>query len=463
MRAVFLQVRLAVFLLFAVFSCLLAERAECADEVFSWRQASGQTIRVLLSRHPYSEGMRRRLVDFENLTGIRVAYVMYPEVRYFSELESAFRDPSYSPDVYMTGVYQVWDYAINGRMLALDSLITNPAATRQGYDLTDFYPNISGVFRWNGKAGSRLGEGPMWAIPMGFESSALTYNREILARHRLPVPSSLEEVIETGRQLREFEGEGTYGVAARGVGEWNSVHSGYMTAFANYGATDMAVEGGRLVSKVNSPEAVAVTDLWIQMLRECGPEDWEYYDWVRCLRDIGERKTAILLDSDVLGFFANAPGASSQSGKLGCAPPPMPAGSDLSQAKSNLWVWGLAVNPATEQEMAAWLFVQYFTSKEFQSYSVFEWKSLNPPRRSVFEDPLFQRSVASMHGYSETFSAMIGNTAVQFTPNPYFIDISKRWAAVIRDVANGMYGSTQEGMDALKIWMDEKLSKVAVE
>ena len=433
------------------------------DEVFSWRQCNGQTLRVMLNKHPYSEGIKRKLVDFEILTGIRVAYVIHPESRYFQILDDAFDSASARPDVYMTGVYQVWEYANSGRMAPLDLFILNPSLTRQGYNVNDFFPGISGAFRWNGKAGAKLGQGPLWAIPMGFEASALTFNREVFAKHRLNVPTTLEELLEAGRQLNQFEGPGTYGVAARGTGLWNSVHSGYITAFVNYGARDIEIEDGRLVSKVNSPEAVAVTDLWIRMLRECGPENWEEYDWYRCLEDIGARKTAVLYDSDILGYFANAPGASSQAGKLGMAPPPAPAGSDRSQIKSNLWVWGLALNPDSPSRDAAWLFIQYFTSREFQAYSVLEWNSLNPPRRSVFNDPAFQEAIASMYGYETTFTQIIENTSVFFTPTPQFFDISERWAAVIRDIANGMYGSTQEGMDALKIWMDEKLARVKVE
>ena len=454
----------AVYL--AAFFMLIGFSSEVpAGDVFSWRQCSGQTLRIMLDKHPYSEGIRRKLDEFERLTGIKVAYIMLPEASYFQTLEKAFTSEGEAekPDVFMTGVYQVWQYALRGQLLQLDGYIVNPTLTRQGYNINDFFPGISGAFRWNRKAGSKPGEGPLWAIPIGFESSALTYNREVLARHRLPVPTTLEELLITGRALNRFEGSGTYGVAARGVGEWNSVHSGYITAFVNYGAKDIEIENGRLVSKVNSPEAVAVTDMWVTMLKECGAADWEYYDWYRCLADIGDRKAALLFDSDILGYYANFPGSSSQSGKLGLSLPPAPEGTPQDKIKSNLWVWGLAINPDSQVKNAAWLFVQYFTSREFQSYSVLEWKSVNPPRRSVFEDPAFQNAVASMHGYAETFSVIIDNTAVQFTPTPYFFDISERWAAVIRDIANGMYSSTQEGMDTLKIWMDNKLANVSTE
>lgn len=460
--SVFLAFFLAVsFFPNPAFPRSLAEAGE--GEVFSWRQASGQTLRVMLNKHPYADGITRRLRDFEELTGIKVAYIIYPEASYFPNLDEAFDSESGKPDVYMTGVYQAWEYAPRGQMMPLDSFLVNPVVTRQGYNINDFFPSITGAFRWNCIAGAELGDGPLWAIPIGFESSALLYNREIFARLRLPVPRSMEDLIDTGRKLREFEGPGTYGVAARGTGEWGSLHSGYITLLANYGAMDMDIEDGRLVSRVNSPEAVKATEMWVRMLRECSAEDWENYDWYRCMADLGDRKAAMLLDSNVLGYFANNPGASSQSGKIGAALPPMPPGSKVEDVKSNLWVWGLAINPATTNQEAAWLFVQYFTSRDFQLYSVLERKSVNPPRRSVFQDSRFQQAISSMYGYEETFEEMLRNTRVYFTPTPYFFSIAKRWASAIRDIANGMYGSAQEGMDSLKIWMDDRLEKLPVE
>lgn len=439
----------------------LAGLLAAADEEFRWRQYSGAALRIMLVDHPYSQGIIKKLADFERLTGIKVVYIMYPEDMYFAKLGQAFETGVARPDVYMTSPYQVWEYAPKNRMEPLDHFISNPAKTREIYDVDDFFPGIIGSFRWNRRAGSKLGVGPLWAMPIGFEASGITYNREVLARHRLSPPASLEELLEKGKALNYFEGPDTHGVALRGLGEWNSLHSGYMTAFANYGARDMEIENGRLVSKVNSPEAVKVTDLWVRILRECGSEDWEYYNWYRCLDDLGNRKAAMVFDADILGYFANAPGASSQSGKLGIVPPPVPPGADRKRVKSNLWAWGFAINPHSASTDAAWLLVQYFTGRTFQLFSVLEWRSVNPPRKSVYEDPAFQAAISAMPGYAESFSAIIENAAIQATPNPYYRDIYDRWAGVIRDIANGMYPSTQEGMDALKIWMDNKLANIA--
>jgi ABC-type sugar transport system, periplasmic component len=457
----FLALFLATFLLFA--RTAPAATAFSPNEEFSWQQCAGQSILVMLNQHPYAEMIIRKLDAFEALTGIKVAYVMIPEGDYFPRLDESFNAAAGKPDVFMTGAYQVWEYAPKGLLAELDPFITNPTKTRSNYAYRDFFSGIAGSFRWSGIAGEKTGEGNLWAVPLGFEANGLTYNREVLANYRIMPPRSLEEMIGIGRQLRGFGGEGTYGVTVRGENDWGTLHSGYMTAFVNYGAQDVVVENGRLVSKVNSPEAVRMTELWLEMLQEAGPEDWRNYNWYRASDDLGSRKAAILFDADILGFFQNAPGASDQAGKLASAPPPMPPDSDPADVLSNLWVWGVALNAASESKDAAWLFIAYFTSKEFQLYSVLEGKSINPPRRSVFESPAFQRKIASMEGFAQTFSRVVEGTSIYFTPTPHFFEIAHKWVGTLHDIADGKYESTQEGMDALKEWMDERLADVVVE
>ena len=153
----------------------------------------------------------------------------------------------------------------------------------------------------------------------------------------------------------------------------------------------------------------------------------------------------MLFDADCNGYFQSVPGASSQSGKIAFAPPPLPKGK--TEIKSNLWVWSLAMNATSKQQDAAWLFLQYFTGKEFQSWSVTEWKSVDPPRKSVFDNPAFQKIIEATPGFKETFEATVPGTTIYFTPNPYFFELTTEWAATLQDLVAGNYKSTQEAMD----------------
>ncbi len=445
----------AVALLFA-----LSVSAVWAGQ-FDWRQCAGQKINVLFVQHPYAEGILQKMAEFEAATGISVQTTVIPEENYFDKLTTSLTSRSGDPDVFMTGAYQVWEYAPPGYLNELDSFIKNPAKTSPEYDYADFFPGIVGALRWDKIPGHKVGSGPQWALPLGFEANCLSYNKDVLAKFGITPPKTISELMAAARKLNKFEGEGTYGIAVRGTRNWATIHPGYMTTYTNAGAVDLAIENGRLVSKVNSPEAVAMTEKWVQMIKEGGSPTWASYTWYQCGADLGARKAAMMFDADILGYFNNVSGASAESGKLASAPPPLPDGKTAINA--NLWVWSIGMNGDSKKKDAAWLFIQYFTAKPYQTFSVVDWKSVNPPRKSVFNDPKFQARIAEMTGFKEMFEKTIDGTTIHFTPNPYFLELTTEWAATLQDLVAGKYKTVQEGLDALKKKMDEALEDVDVQ
>ncbi len=428
---------------------------------FNWRMCEGQKINILVVQHPYAEGMMKKLAEFEAATGIKVESSIIPEENYFDKLTTSLTSRSGDPDVFMTGAYQVWEYAPPGYLADLDAFIKNPAKTAPDYNYADFFPGIVGALRWDKIPGHKVGAGPQWALPLGFEANCLSYNKDVFKKLGLKVPATIDELMDVAKKANKFEGEGTYGIAVRGTRNWATIHPGYMTTYTNSGAVDLAIENGKLVSKVNSPEAVAMTEKWVKMIKESGSPTWASYTWYQCGADLGARKAAMMFDADILGYFNNVPGASAQSGNLASAPPPLPAG--MKEIKSNLWVWSLGMNGDSKKKDAAWLFIQYFTSRPFQLFSVVDWKSVNPPRKSVFNDPKFQARVAEMDGFIDMFNKTIDGTTICFTPNPYFLELTTEWAATLQDIVAGKYKTAKEGLDALKIRMDTALEDVEVQ
>ena len=428
---------------------------------FDWKQQSGKKINVLLNQHPYAEGIIMKLKEFEEATGIKVDYSVIPEENYFDKLTTLLSSRAGDPDVYMTGAYQVWEYAPPGYMVDLDAYIKDTKKTSPEYDYADFFPGIVGALRWDMVPGHKVGTGPQWALPLGFEANCLSYNKEVLDKHGIAAPKTMKELLEATKKLNKFEGEGTYGLAVRGTRNWATIHPGYMTTFSNWGAQDLAIENGKLVSKVNSKEAVEMTEAWVDLIKSGGSPTWASYTWYQCGADLGARKAAMMFDADILGYFNNVEGASSQAGKLASAPPPLPEGK--SKVNANLWVWSIAMNADSKVKDAAWIFMQWFTSKPYQTFSVVDWKAVDPPRKSVFENPKFQARIGAMHGFADMFQKTIGGATIQFTPNPYFFELTTEWAATLQDIVAGKYPSTQAGMDELKAKMDKALADVELE
>ena len=101
----------------------------------------------MFNEHNYSKAVIKKIPEFEKKTGIKVKYSSTPESNYFDKLNTSLSSHSGDTDVYMTGAYQVWEYAPAGYMEPLDDYINNPALTDKDYNYDDFIPGVVGPVR----------------------------------------------------------------------------------------------------------------------------------------------------------------------------------------------------------------------------------------------------------------------------------------------------------------------------
>ena len=261
-------------------------RKQAADTGFGWKLAKGEVLEVSFNRHSYAEAIIQRLPGFEEMTGIKVTYSIRPEKTYFDELNVKLSGESGRPDLFMTGAYQIWDYAVLGYIQSLDDILSDSNLVSSDYDFNDFFNGVISSLRWDLTPGHRVGTGPLWALPLGFESNCLTYNKRVFDERGLKPPQTIEELKILCDQLQGFDGPGTYALALRGARNWGTIHPGYMTTYSNYGAEDFVIENGRLVSQVNSPEAVKMTEDWVDLIRRGGSPDWSNYLWYNAGEDL---------------------------------------------------------------------------------------------------------------------------------------------------------------------------------
>lgn len=428
---------------------------------FRWDMASGSAIKVLLNQHPYSEAIIKKIPDFEKVTGIRVEYAITPEENYFDKVTTSLNSRTGDPDIFMTGAYQIWEYAGADFIQNLDPFIQDSNLLSPDYDIEDIYPGVLGTLRWDLVPGHMTGRGPLWALPLGFELYSLAYNKKVFEKFGLTPPKTMEELITVCEKLREFDGKGTYPIALRGSRNWGTIHPGFMSTFANYGARDFAVENGRLVSKVNSPESVKMTEDWVRLIKTGGAPAWSGYTWYQAGADLGAGKAAMLFDADINGYFQTGKGASKEAENIAWTVMPLPAGQD--EINSNLWTWAIAMNKASRNKLAAWLFLQYFTGAEYSLWSALEMNAVDPARKSVWNNPEFQAKMADREGYYETFQATIDGTRILFTPQPHFFETTTEWAATLQSIVAGKYTSVQDALDILKRKMDEAVEDVVIE
>lgn len=433
----------------AVSLCAIPAAAE--EEEFNWKAYEGTTLNILFNEHTYSAAVIEKIPEFEELTGINVEYSTTPESNYFDKVTTSLSSQSGDSDVFMTGAYQIWDYAPAGYMEDLDPYVNDPTKTAPGYNYDDFIPGSVESLRWDLVPGHAVGEGSLWALPMGWELNNLSYNKKIFEEKGIEVPVTTDELMEVAKSLNEFDGSGTYGIAVRGTREWATIHPGYMSLFATWGGKDFEInDDGELVCKLDSEEAIAMTDYWVNLIKEAGPPQWTNYTWYQASSDLGAGKAAMLFDATSAAYFQNVEGGSAESGNIAWSTIPLPEGKTEADMKANVWIWSLAMNASSKNKDAAWYFIQYFTSPEFMLWSGTEGNCADTPRTSVFESDEYKAIVGKADNYLESLNILYENATIQFTPQPYFTECTTEWAATLQDlVTSDKYSSTEEAMQKL--------------
>ncbi len=358
-----------------------------ASEV-DWRAYEGTKIQVMFNQHNYQKAITDygKMDDFTEKTGIEVEFSVTPEENYFDKLNIALSSKSGEPDIFMTGAYQVWEYASAGYMEPLEGYIADPAQTEATYNFDDFYPGVVGTLAWDCVAGHPVGSGSQWSLPMGYELNNIAYNKKYFDENDIKLPATTSELLELSKSLMEWSGTGSYGIAVRGTRNWATIHPGYMTLFSTWGAKDFEIEDGRLVCKLDSEESVAMTDYWVKLIVEGSSPQWATFTWYEAGAHLGAGVAAMLYDATCNGYFQNYPeGASAESGNLGWYAGVVPDGSGLAETDILLqrpWVWSMGMNANSDNKGAAWLFLQYFTSPEFMLFSGTRGACADSPRAS---------------------------------------------------------------------------------
>jgi len=81
---------------------------------FDWKKASGTSIKILQTPHPYQQSFQPLLQEFTTLTGIQVQADLVAEADYFTKLNTELAGRTGAHDVFMTGAYFIWQYGPPG-------------------------------------------------------------------------------------------------------------------------------------------------------------------------------------------------------------------------------------------------------------------------------------------------------------------------------------------------------------
>jgi multiple sugar transport system substrate-binding protein len=422
---------------------------------FDWKAYSGTTLKLLLNKHPYVDALLANIDNFKSLTGMDIAYDVFPEDVYFDKVTAALSSSSSEYDAFMTGAYMTWTYGPAGWAVDLNEYIQDPAKTNPNYAWDDVLPGLRASTAWNGVPGGELGsaDAKQWCIPWGYELNNIAYNRVMFEKVGVEPPKNLEDLVAVSAKLTKDAG-GPYGVGVRGSRSWATIHPGFLSGYSNFGQRDFTVADGKLTAAMNTPESKAFHKLWVQMIQESGPKNWATYTWYQVGTDLGAGASAMIYDADILGYFMNG-GDNKEKGNIGYAP--FAANPAATAPTPNVWIWSLAMSSFSNQKDATWNFLQWASSAEHDLFGARKMDFVNPVRASVWADAAFRERIdKSYPGYLNQHDVSAPGAKIYFTAQPLFFDLTTQWAETLQKMV-AKEVPVDEGLDQLAASVDKQL------
>ncbi|HEV8309384.1 MAG TPA: sugar ABC transporter substrate-binding protein [Methylomirabilota bacterium] len=353
---------------------------EAAAADVTWRRFEGQTVRFLGETIPASPFLREKILpDFTAKTGIKVVYEDYihRQLRQKMAVEMAAKSPNL--DVYMTLPMVVGrEYWKSGFIEPLDRFLKDPSLTASDYDYDDLSPAVRAIC-------ARYFEGKTGCVAFSPQTQILYWRKDVFARAGLQgPPQTLAEMEAAAARIMELpdgpEGK-VYGIILRGAG-YDAVTqlSYYLYTFGGTWQDDK----GRC--HLTSAEAIQALDFYGRMLRKYGPPGAVKTTDVETQSLYAQGKTAMYTDIATRAAVFEDPARSKVAGKLGYAR--IPAGPS-GKRQMMLPINGLFISAFSARKDAAWLLIQYLTSKEVTL--ALHLRGSASPRVSTWDSPEYKK------------------------------------------------------------------------
>lgn len=428
---------------------------EAVKEGFDWKQAEGETIHVLLNRHPWTDSVETMFSDFEQLTGIDLEFDILTEDEFMEKLVIDLSMKAGRYDVFMAGAVMEWQYSYAGWIKPLDKYLNDPNLTSPDYDFDDFFPGIIKSHKWDGKIGSSAGGGSLWAIPIQQEVHILFYNKELLGKLGLEIPTTYEELRDAAAAATTvIDGEQYRGISFLLARSWPTLDNHFLTPFSTLGGKDFD-ENGK--SAINSPASVQIHEEYLDMIRNYGPLGVVNYNWYDQQEAFSSGKYLCFIGPSTLVPIIMDPTKSKVADKVGFALPPKGRDGDI---KAHVWTWGVAMNAQTKKETAAWLFIQWSTSRDVMLQAAVNG-NMDPPRKSSWNAPEVV-ALTNEWGSRAIVEEVMQFAKIRFTPHPLAPAAGDRWVQAMQEIYMEEKPAQQaldEAAAAIDKMISEQLSK----
>ena len=404
------------------------------------------TINVLMVNNPQMVDLSRLAHHFTEETGIRVNFTILPENDMRDLASQEFTSQAGTYDVASLSNFEIPIYGKAGWISPLDDYVAADPDFDQDDILAPMVQSLSA-------------DDHIFGEPFYGESSFLMYRKDVLEQEGLTMPErpTWQEVAELAAQLDGAE-PGMSGICLRGQVGWGQLFAPLTTVVNTFGGTWFSstepLSTAGMQAQVGSPEFVEAVTFYVDLVREHGQNGASQSGFVECMNNIMQSNSAMWYDATSAAGSFEAEG-SPVRGKMGYAPAPVVE----TDSSGWLYTWAWAIQDASEKKDAAWEFISWASSKDYEELVGQElgWASVPAGKRaSLYENPDYLEQAGAFATAERDAIKATDPTDPGLQPRPaigiQFVDIPEfpeLGTQVSQDVSAAIAGrmSVQEALD----------------
>jgi sorbitol/mannitol transport system substrate-binding protein len=346
----------------------------------SGTSGSTGTVTVAVVSNPLVTGqmipLTQSVFEKEN-PGITVKFATYTEGDLRAAIEKDVSTHSNSFNAVMIGPYEAPLFAKNSWLV---DLTKQYVASDPSYDASDLLPAVAKSLSYNGD---------LYAAPFYGESSMLYYNKTMLAAAGITMPAhpTWTEVAADAAKLNKPGSQA--GICLRGLAGWGDNMASLDTVINTYGGEWY---NGSWQAQLDSPADTAAINFYVNLIKADGESGASNDSFNQLLTLYGQGKCAMWYDSTVAATSL-ATTYPSVYANTGYAFAPV----DKTTSSGWLWSWSLGIPQGVSDQSAAWKWISWATSKQYDSLvaSKYGWSAVPPgSRTSLYSNANYLKAAA---------------------------------------------------------------------
>jgi sorbitol/mannitol transport system substrate-binding protein len=253
--------------------------------------------------------------------------------------------------------------------------------------------------------------GDLYAAPFYGESSMLYYNKALLkaAGVTLPLHPTWPQVQAAAAKVNQ-PGK-VSGICLRGLAGWGDNMASLDTVINTFGGEWYNTSWQ---AQLNSPAVSQAVNFYVNLVKQYGEPGASNDSFNQLLTLYGQGKCAMWYDATVAAtsIATTYPSVFAQTG-YAFAP------TEKTSSSGWLWSWALGIPQGVNDQSAAWKFVSWATSKQYDTLVAqkYGWSAVPPgTRTSLYNNPNYQKAASAFANI--TLQSINGADPAHPTVNP---------------------------------------------